>query len=284
VSASGRARLRRHLPLLTGGALLIIIVVIAVFAEQLAPASPVAPDISQRLRPPVGAGGAWSRPLGTDELGRDVLSRLMYGARISLLVGVLAVALSCPVGVLIGVVSGYLGGRADRLLMRVTEIQLAIPTILLAMAVVTVLGPGVENVVITLSVTGWTLYARLIRGETLTVRTREFVEATRAAGASEGRVVFRHVLPNVVTPAIVVATFAVGTMIILEATLSFLGIGVPPRVVTWGSMLNGGRLYLASAWWLSAFPGVAIFVTVLAVNMVGDYLRDRLDPRLRNQL
>jgi len=244
----GRIWLGRHLPLLTGGALLAAIVLVAVFADRLAPASPLAPDITQRLRPPVFAGGAWPRPLGTDELGRDVLSRLMFGSRISLLVGVLAVALSCPVGVLIGVVSGYLGGRADRLLMRVTEIQLAIPTILLAMAVVTVLGPGVENVVIPLSVTGWTLYARLIRGETRAVRHREFVEATRAAGASEARVVFRHVLPNVVTPAIVVATFAVGTMIILEATLSFLGIGVPPRVVTWGSMLNGGRLYLASAW------------------------------------
>jgi len=284
VSGWTSTRLRRHLPLLTGGVLLAAIVVTALFAQQLAPSSPSAPDITLRLRPPVGAGGAWAHPLGTDELGRDVLSRLMHGARISLMVGVLAVVLSCPAGVLIGVVSGYLGGRTDRLLMRITEIQLAIPTILLAMAVVTVLGPGVENVVLTLSVTGWTLYARLIRGETLAVRHREFVEATRAAGATERRVVFRHVLPNVVTPAIVVATFAVGTMIILEATLSFLGIGVPPRVVTWGSMLNGGRLYLASAWWLSAFPGAAIFVTVLAVNMVGDYLRDRLDPRLRNEL
>ncbi len=283
-SASPRRRFLsppgRHLPLLTGGAILVATVLIAVFAEQLAPSAPHAPDITLRLRPPLGAGGEWAHPLGTDELGRDVLSRLMHGARISLLVGVVAVALSCPLGVLIGVAAGYLGGRADRVLMRITEVQLAIPTILLAMAVVTVLGPGVGNVIITLSVTGWTLYARLIRGETLAVRHREFVEATRAAGATEARVVLRHVLPNVVTPAIVVATFAVGAMIVLEATLSFLGIGVPPRVVTWGSMLNGGRLYLASAWWLSAFPGMAIFVTVLSVNLVGDYLRDRLDPRL----
>lgn len=277
-------RVRRHLPLLTGGALLGAIVLIALLADQMAPAGPHAQDITQRLRPPVWAGGRWGHLLGTDELGRDILSRLMHGARVSLLVGVVAVAISCPLGVLVGVVAGYLGGRIDRALMRLTEIQLAIPTILLAMAVVTVLGPGVGNLVITLSVTGWTLYARLIRGETLALRGREFVEATRAAGASEARVMLRHVLPNVVSPAIVVATFAVGTMIILEATLSFLGIGVPPRVVTWGSMLNGGRLYLASAWWLTAFPGVAIFVTVLAVNLVGDYLRDRLDPRLRNQL
>lgn len=277
-------RLRRHLPLFTGGALLGAITLVALFADQLAPISPHAQDITRRLMPPVWAGGNWSHVLGTDQLGRDILSRLMHGARISLLVGIVAVAFSCPVGVLVGVVSGYFGGRVDRVLMRVTEIQLAIPTILLAMAVVTVLSPGVGNVIISLSVTGWTIYARLIRGETLALKSKEFVEATRAAGASETRLVLRHVLPNVVSPAIVVATFGVGAMIVLEATLSFLGIGMPPRVVTWGSMLNGGRLYLASAWWLTTFPGLAIFVTVLSVNLVGDYMRDRLDPQLRNQV
>ncbi len=277
-------RLRRHAPLLTGGGLLLAAVVTAVLAGPLAPTGPNDQDIGHRLAPPVWIGGTWTRPLGTDELGRDILSRLMYGARISLAIGTVAVAISCPLGILIGLAAGFVGGRLDRLLMQLTDIQLAIPTILLAMAVVTVLGPGVLNVIIALSVTGWTLYARLIRGETLVLRSRDFIEASRAAGAGELRVMLRHVLPNVVSPSIVVATFAVGSMILLEATLSFLGIGVPPRVVTWGSMLNSGRLYLASAWWLTAFPGLTIFVTVLSVNMIGDYLRDLLDPQLRNRL
>jgi peptide/nickel transport system permease protein len=168
--------------------------------------------------------------------------------------------------------------------MHVTDIQLAIPTILLAIAVVAVLGPGLPNVIITLSVTGWTLYARLVRGQTMTVKTRDFVQAARANGAGDARIVLRHVLPNVFSPVIVVAVFAVANMIVLEATLSFLGLGVEPSVVTWGRMLNGGRLYLNTAWWLTAFPGLAIFVTVLAVNLLGDHLRDWLDPRLRGSL
>jgi peptide/nickel transport system permease protein len=276
----GRARL----PVLLAAAVVTAIVLAAALADWVAPAPPNDQDIVARLRPPALAGGTWARPLGTDELGRDVLSRLLHGGRVSLLVGFLAVAVSCPLGVVIGLASGFLGGWVDRMLMRFTDIQLAIPTILLAMALVTVLGPGVVNLVITLSVTGWTIYARLVRGETLALRSREFVEATRAAGAGEARIVFRHVLPNVISPAIVVATFAVGSMIVLEATLSFLGIGVPLRTVTWGSMLNGGRTYLKSAWWLTAFPGLAIFVTVLAVNALGDAMRDALDPRLQNRV
>ncbi len=196
--------------------------------------------------------------------------------------GVIAVGLSCPLGVVVGLIAGYAGRRVDDLLMRITDIQLAIPTILLAIAVVAVLGPGLGNVILTLSVTGWTLYARLVRGETLVVKGRDFVQAARAAGAGDGRIMARHVLPNVFSPVIVVAVFAVANMIVLEATLSFLGLGVEPSVVTWGRMLNGGRLYLSTAWWLTAFPGFAIFVTVLAVNLLGDHLRDWLDPRLRN--
>ena len=262
-------------------AVLAAIVIAAVFAERVAPYGPNEQDITQRLRPPDPRGG---HMLGTDEVGRDILSRLFHGARVSLLVGVIAVAVSCPIGVLVGLVAGYVGRRTDDALMRITDIQLAIPTILLAIAVVAVLGPGVRNVVITLSVTGWTLYARLVRGEALAVKTRDFVIAARAAGAGDLRIMLRHVLPNVLTPVIVVAVFAVANMIILEATLSFLGLGVEPTVVTWGRMLNAGRLYLSSAWWLTAFPGLAIFVTVLAVNLLGDHLRDWLDPRLRNTL
>jgi peptide/nickel transport system permease protein len=240
-----------------------LILLAAVFAERLAPSGHV---------------------LGTDEVGRDILSRLIHGARISLLIGVIAVGVSCPLGVLVGLVAGYAGRRTDDVLMHITDIQLAIPTILLAIAVVAVLGPGLPNVIITLSVTGWTLYARLVRGETMTVKTRDFVQAARANGAGDTRIVLRHVLPNVFSPVIVVAVFAVANMIVLEATLSFLGLGVEPSVVTWGRMLNGGRLYLSTAWWLTAFPGLAIFVTVLAVNLLGDHLRDWLDPRLRGSL
>jgi peptide/nickel transport system permease protein len=256
------------------------IVVAAVFAERLAPYGANEQDITKRLRPP----DLRSHVLGTDEVGRDILSRMFHGARVSLLVGVIAVAVSCPIGVLIGLVAGYVGRRTDDVLMRITDIQLAIPTILLAIAVVAVLGPGVRNVIITLTVTGWTLYARLVRGEALSVKSRDFVQAARAAGAGDARIMLCHVLPNVLTPVIVVAVFAVANMIILEATLSFLGLGVEASVVTWGRMLNAGRLYLSTAWWLTAFPGLAIFLTVLAVNLLGDHLRDWLDPRLRNTL
>jgi peptide/nickel transport system permease protein len=257
-----------------------IILVAAVFAERLAPYGPNEQDILKRLQPP----GVPGHVLGTDEVGRDILSRLIHGTRISLLIGVIAVGVSCPLGVLVGLVAGYAGRRTDDVLMHVTDIQLAIPTILLAIAVVAVLGPGLPNVIITLSVTGWTLYARLVRGQTMTVKTRDFVQAARANGAGDARIVLRHVLPNVFSPVIVVAVFAVANMIVLEATLSFLGLGVEPSVVTWGRMLNGGRLYLNTAWWLTAFPGFAIFVTVLAVNLLGDHLRDWLDPQLRGSL
>ena len=257
-----------------------LILLAAVFAERLAPYGPNEQDILKRLQPP----GIPGHVLGTDEVGRDILSRLIHGARISLLIGVIAVGVSCPLGVLVGLVAGYAGRRTDDVLMHVTDIQLAIPTILLAIAVVAVLGPWLPNVIITLSVTGWTLYARLVRGQTMTVKTRDFVQAARANGAGDARIMARHVLPNVFSPVIVVAVFAVANMIVLEATLSFLGLGVEPSVVTWGRMLNGGRLYLSTAWWLTAFPGLAIFVTVLAVNLLGDHLRDWLDPRLRNTL
>jgi peptide/nickel transport system permease protein len=257
-----------------------LILLAAVFAERLSPYGPNEQDILKRLQPP----GIRGHVLGTDEVGRDILSRLIHGARISLLIGVIAVGVSCPLGVLVGLVAGYAGRRTDDVLMHVTDIQLAIPTILLAIAVVAVLGPGLPNVIITLSVTGWTLYARLVRGQTMAVKTRDFVQAARANGAGDARIVLRHVLPNVFSPVIVVAVFAVANMIVLEATLSFLGLGVEPSVVTWGRMLNGGRLYLSTAWWLTAFPGLAIFVTVLAVNLLGDHLRDWLDPRLRGSL
>jgi peptide/nickel transport system permease protein len=267
--------------LVFGAGLLVVAAACAIFADLLLPQGPNRMDLARHLAPP-DLGGR--HPLGTDALGRDVFARLVYGARISLLVGLSAVAISAPVGVAVGLVAGYAGGRLGNVLMRLADVQLAVPTILLTIAIVTVLGPGLSNVIISLSVTGWPTYARLVRGEVLIVIRQDYVDAARANGAGPLRIVLRHVLPNVLTPAIVFATFAVGDTIIIEATLSFLGLGVPPRVVTWGSMLNDGRLYLASAWWITFFPGLAIFLTVLGTNLIGDSLRDRLDPHLRNLL
>ena len=226
------------------------------------------------------AGGTWQSILGTDALGRDVLDRLVFGGRISLIAGFGVVVISGPAGVLIGVCAGYFGNRTDNFLMRLTDIQLAIPRILLAIAVMDVLGSGLRNVLITLSITGWPDYARIARSGALVAKGKEFVDGARAVGASEGRIIGRYLLPDLLSPVLVLATFAVADTIILEATLSFLGLSVGPQVATWGNMLNGGRLYLTTAWWLAFFPGMAIFVTVLGVNLLGDYLRDRLDPQL----
>ena len=282
LSAGGRVpRVRSAGPLLLGAALLLSVALCAVLADILLPQGPNRMDLARHLAPPDVFG---RHPLGTDALGRDVLARLIYGARISLLVGLTSVAISAPVGVAVGLVAGYAGGRLGDMLMRLADVQLAIPNILLTIAIVTVLGPGLSNVILSLSVAGWPTYARLVRGEVLVAIRQDYVEAARALGAKPLHILFRHVLPNVLTPAIVFATFAVGDMIILEATLSFLGLGVPPRVVTWGSMLNDGRLYLTTAWWITVFPGLAIFLAVLGANLIGDSLRDRLDPRLRNAL
>jgi len=267
--------------LVGGAAILLTIIASAVLAPVLFPGGPDAQDIARRLRPPVWAGGTWQSVIGTDELGRDVLGRLIFGGQISLIAGFGAVVISGPVGMLIGVCAGYFGNRVDNVLMRFTDIQLAIPRILLAIAVVDVLGSGLRNVLITLSITGWPDYARIARSGALATKGKEFIDAARAIGASEGRIIGRYVLPDILSPVLVLATFAVANMIILEATLSFLGLGVGPQVATWGNMLNGGRLYLTTAWWLAFFPGLAIFVTVLGVNLLGDYLRDWLDPQLR---
>lgn len=281
----GNARGRRwdRLPLIVGIFLVGLLGLAAFVADQILPYAPDQKAILLRLKPPVWLdGGTWGHPLGTDELGRDMLTRLIHGARISLLVGLLAVALSGPVGVVIGLLAGYYGGKIDSALMRLTEIQLAIPTVLFAIAVVAVLGSGVREVIMTLGLTGWPAYARVVRGETQAVRERVYVTAAQVLGASELRIIFRHILPNVVASAIVIGTFSVANMIILEATLSFLGLGVEPSVVTWGTMMNSGRTYMRTAWWLTAFPGAMIFVTVLGINLIGDHLRDVLDPTLRH--
>lgn len=267
--------------LLWGGGMVLLLLSCAIFAGVLLPAGPNRMDLVRHLAAPDWIG---RHPFGSDALGRDILTRLVYGARISLMVGFGAVAVAAPVGITVGLVAGFFGGRLGDVLMRLADIQLAVPTILLTIATVTVLGPGLTNVIVSLSIAGWPSYARLVRGEVLVAMKQDYIEAARAIGATPWRILWRHLLRNVLTPSVVFATFAVGDMMMLEATLGFLGLGVPPREASWGSMLNDGRLYLTSAWWITLFPGLAIFVSVLGFNLIGDTLRDRLDPRLREAL
>jgi peptide/nickel transport system permease protein len=257
--------------------------VVALLAPALAPHDPLDQDVTRRLLPPVWlAGGSAEHLLGTDQLGRDILSRIIHGSRVSLLIGFLSVIVSLPVGVCVGLLAGYWSGRLDDVTMRVADVQLAFPFILLAITIAGVLGPSPRNVVLILAIGGWVVYARLARGQVLSLREKEFIEAARGLGVGTFRILFRHLLPNVASSVIVVATFAVAQMILLESSLSFLGLGVQPPTPSWGGMLNDGRAYITVAWWLSTFPGAAIMLTVLGINFVGDWLRDLLDPRLQS--
>jgi len=254
----------------------------AVLAPQLAPWDPARQMLTKRLRPPMWqAHGLREHPLGTDHLGRDILSRILHGGRISLGVGLTAVTLSALIGVTLGLLAGFFGGRADALIMRIVDVFLAIPYILLAMGVVFALGPSLLNVILVMGATRWVQFARIVRADVLSIREREFVAGARARGNRPLRLLLRHVLPNALTPIIVVATLELAFMIIYESALSFLGLGVQPPTPTWGWMLADGRNYVATAWWLATFPGLAIMLTVLAVNLLGDWLRDTLDPRLK---
>ena len=260
--------------LLMGGA--------ALAAPQISPWDPGRQMLVKRLRPPMWQErGLREHPLGTDHLGRDILSRILYGGRISLGVGLSAVTLSGLIGVTLGLLAGFHGGRTDAFIMRVVDVFLAIPYILLAMGVVFALGPSLLNVILVMAVTRWVQFARIVRADVLSIREREFVSGARARGNRSMRLLLRHVLPNALTPIIVVATLELAFMIIYESALSFLGLGVQPPTPTWGWMLSDGRNYVATAWWLATFPGLAIMLTVLAVNLLGDWLRDTLDPRLK---
>ncbi|MGH7397927.1 MAG: nickel transporter permease [Candidatus Rokuibacteriota bacterium] len=275
-------RLVRRRTALFGMVVVAAALLAAVFAPLVAPFDPLEQDIGQRLQEP-----GWQdeqgrvHPLGTDHLGRDILSRIVFGSRIALVVGLAAVMISGVIGMLIGLVAGYFGGRLDDILMRLADIQLAFPFILLAIAVIGVLGPSLRNIIIVIGVSSWVVYARVVRGEVLSIREREYVHAAVALGSRHWRVLVSHVLPNTFTPWLVVATLDMARVIVIESALSFLGLGVQPPTPTWGGMLADGRVYLSTAWWLATFPGLAILVTVLGINLLGDGLRDTLDPRLK---
>ena len=263
-------------------AIITIMILTAVLANVLTPYSPVNISLPERLRPPFWEpGGSLAHPLGTDPMGRDLLTRLIYGARISLLVGFLGLFVGGGVGAALGLIAGYAGGQVDAFLMRVTDTTLSFPIILLAILLVVILGGSLMTVVLAVALVLWARFARVIRGEVLSIRERDFVAQARIAGSSPGRIILVHLFPNVLNTLVVLLSLQVGWVIIVEASLSFLGAGVPPPTPTWGSMIAEGRDYIASAWWVSFFPGLAILVTVLAFNLCGDWLRDALDPTMR---
>ncbi len=274
----GRRGLRLRPTGFVGLVVLAVILGAALLAPWIAPFDPGDQDVARRLIPPFQHGSPFV--LGTDHIGRDVLSRLIHGARIAWLIGAAAVLLSGTVGVTLGLVTGYYGGVVDDVVGWDGNTELAFPFILLAVVVAAAVGAGLGKLVLVLTIVSWVVYARVVRAETLVQREQEFVQAARALGASSARILLRHVLPNVVSPLIVIATFEFSRMIISEASLSFLGLGVRPGAPSWGAMLADGRQYLATAWWVATFPGLGITVTVLAINLVGDWLRDQLDPRL----
>ena len=270
-----RSRRRRlDLPLLASSAFLALVVLLALVGPLLVD-DPGEQDLLRRLAPP----GSDGHLLGTDQLGRDVLARLVVGSRISVIVGITAALLSGIIGSAIGILAGYAGGWTDRLLMRLTDVQLAFPTLLLALAVIGFVGPGLSTVIVVLGITGWVSYARVLRSEVLSLRTREFVESAQVMGVPAHRIMTRHMLPNVTGPLATILTLQVGTVILAEAALSFLGLGIPATTATWGSMLADGQLYMGTAWWLAVLPGTALLLTVLSINIAGDAVRDRFDPR-----
>lgn len=267
---------------LTGAILVSLVLLVALLAPVLAPQDPAAQNPKLRLKPPAWVeGSALGYPLGTDVLGRDVLSRIIYGTRVSVAVGLAAVVVAGAIGTAMGLTTGYFGGWVDTVLMRFTDGFIAIPSLLLTMLVVGVVGPGLVPLIVVLGVTRWVDYCRVVRGETLSIREREYVQAARALGQRPAKILVKHILPNVSASIIVLATLNVANVILAESGLSFLGLGVPPTVPTWGRMLAEGRQYLASAWWLATFPGICISLTVLGIIFLGDWLRDVLDPRLR---
>ena len=264
---------------LAGGIIVLVLIVVGLLAPLIAPYDPNAQNLSRALRPPDWLFG--SHLLGTDAVGRDILSRLFYGARVSLVIAVLVVLISGVVGIVLGAISGYFAGVTDFLIQKLVEVVWAFPPLLLAIAIMAFFGQGLENLILALVSQRWIAYCRVARGQALSLRTREFVDAARSLGARNTRIILQHIMPNLFPSAVVIGTFSMASAIISEAALSFLGLGVPPEIPTWGSMLADGRTYISTSWWLALFPGLCIFFTVLGINLLGDGLRDILDPRLK---
>jgi len=264
-----------------GAVIVVLVGLSALLAPAIAPHDPNAQNLSLALKPPVWLGGDRAYLLGTDNLGRDILSRIIWGARVATIVGLSVVVIGGCLGVAAGMIAGYFGGAADAIISRIADVQLAFPFVLLAIAIVGVIGPGVGTIIAVLGVTSWVQYVRVVRADTLSLRSQDFVQAAIGTGASPVRILLRHILPNVASTVTVLATFEVARTVILESALSFLGLGAPQDVPSWGAMLSDGRQYLDTAWWLGTFPGLAISLTVLGVNLFGDGLRDALDPKSR---
>jgi peptide/nickel transport system permease protein len=255
--------------------IILALILVAIFADQLAPYSPYEGDLrASRLLPP-----SWTHPFGTDDQGRDILSRIIYGSRITLFVVVLVAILAAPIGLLVGTVAGYAGGLVDSALMRITDIFLAFPRLILALAFVAALGPGIENAVIAIAITSWPPYARIARAETLTIRQTDYIAAVKLVGASPWRIVLRHIMPLCVSSVIIRVTLDMAGIILTAAGLGFLGLGAQPPMPEWGALIANGRLYVLDQWWVAAAPGAAIFIVSLAFNLLGDGLRDALDPK-----
>lgn len=270
--------LKKNKMALVGLGILVILVLLALFADVIADYDTVVikQNLANRLKGP--SAEHW---LGTDEFGRDIFARLIHGARVSLKVGIIAVGISIILGGILGALAGFYGGRIDNIIMRIMDVFLAVPSILLAIAIVSALGPSIINLMVAISISSVPRYARIVRASVLSIRDQEFVEAARAIGANNARIIFRHIIPNSLAPVIVQGTLGVASAILSTAGLSFIGLGIQPPAPEWGSMLSGGRQYLRYAWWVTTFPGVAIMITILSLNLLGDGLRDALDPRLK---
>jgi peptide/nickel transport system permease protein len=270
---------RLHAKAFSGGLIVLVFILLGISGPFIAPHDPNRQELTAMMKPPQGIGTA--HVLGTDNLGRDILSRIIHGARVSLLVAFAVVFVSGFIGVSLGAVSGYIGGKADFVIQKLVEVVWAFPPLLLGITIMAFFGQGLTNLIIALVAQRWIPYCRVVRSQALSLRERDFVMAARCLGATKRQIIARHILPNLIQTSLVIGTFAMASSIIAEASLSFLGVGVPPEIPTWGTMLADARIYISTAWWLPLFPGLCIFITVLGINLLGDALRDILDPRLK---
>ncbi|MGE5302862.1 MAG: ABC transporter permease [Alphaproteobacteria bacterium] len=270
---------RLHAKAFTGGMIVLVFIAVGILGPKIAPHDPNKQELTALTQPPQGLGSA--HILGTDNLGRDIFSRIIRGARVSLLVAFAVVFISGIIGVGLGAISGYFGGKTDFLIQKIVEVVWAFPPLLLGITIMAFLGQSLFNLILALVIQRWIPYCRVVRAQALTLRSREFVVAARCLGAGKSQIIRRHILPNVIQTSLVIGTFAMASAIIAEASLSFLGVGVPPEIPTWGTMLADARIYISTAWWMPLFPGLCIFITVLGINLLGDALRDILDPRLK---